>query len=116
MDWLSFHNILVLIQRAISSIGILVIISGILMATYRYIIFALSPTRAVHDSRINLIRLDLGRVLILGLEFIVAADLISTISAPDYYSIGIVAIVVTIRTVLTFSINKELMSIRKEAK
>jgi uncharacterized membrane protein len=43
---------------------------------------------------INQIRLRLGRVLTLGLEFIVAADLIGTTTTPDYYSVGIVAIIV----------------------
>ncbi|WP_242604432.1 DUF1622 domain-containing protein [Legionella gresilensis] len=50
----------------------------------------------------------------LGLEFIVAADLISTITAPDYYTIGIVAIIVLIRTVLTYALNHEINSISKK--
>lgn len=113
MDWLNFQNIFILIQRAISFMGILIILSGILIALYQYVVYSFTH-RKEKGSAINDIRLNLGRVLILGLEFIVAADLISTTSAPDYYTIGIVAIVVAIRTVLSFSINRELMAVSKE--
>lgn len=113
MFWLELHNVFLAIQRSIAFMGVLIILSGVIIALFRYIAFLLKKTQT-HGSEINNIRLTLGRVLILGLEFIVAADLISTTTAPDYYSIGIVAIVVAIRTVLSFSINRELMSLRKE--
>jgi uncharacterized membrane protein len=56
----------------------------------------------------------LGRVLTLGLEFIVAADLIGTTTTPDYYALGILAIIVIIRTVLSYTLNKEIESLAKE--
>lgn len=62
---------------------------------------------------LNKIRLNLGIVLTLGLEFIVAADLIGTTTAPDYYSVGIVASIVLIRTVLSFTLNREINAISK---
>ena len=112
MFWMDLHSLFIVIQRCISFLGVLIILSGVLIALYRYVNYLLKSK--AHGSDINNIRLGLGRVLILGLEFIVAADLISTTTAPDYYSIGIVAIVVAIRTVLSFSINRELMSLRNE--
>lgn len=113
MLWTDLHGLFLLIQRCISFLGILIILSGVLIALFQYAVFLFhkQKTRVVE---INTIRLRLGRVLILGLEFIVAADLISTTTAPDYYTIGIVAIVVAIRTVLSFSINRELMNLKKE--
>lgn len=113
MFWLDLHNLFIIIQRSIAFLGVLIILSGVLIAAFRYATFLMKKTQT-HGSEINNIRVNLGRVLILGLEFIVAADLISTTTAPDYYSIGIVAIVVAIRTVLSFSINRELMNVRKE--
>ncbi len=50
----------------------------------------------------------------LGLEFIVAADLIGTTTTPDYYSLGIVAGIVAIRTLLNYSLNRELTALSKE--
>ena len=63
---------------------------------------------------INQIRLRLGRVLTLGLEFIIAADLIGTTTAPDYYSVGIVASIVLIRTLLSYTLNREINDISQQ--
>jgi uncharacterized membrane protein len=114
MEWQAVHLVIVFIQHLVSLIGILIIISGVLFCLCQYIYAILSGQLAAQISPINTIRLNLGRVLILGLEFIVAADLIGTTTTPDYYAVGLLAIIVLIRTVLSFSINKELMSINKE--
>ena len=114
MDWLNIHNMLVFIQHCVSAIGIFIIISGVVFALYQYLYTVFTGQLVSEGSSINSIRLNLGRVLILGLEFIVAADLIGTTTTPDYYAVGLLAIIVLIRTVLSFSINRELMSIGKE--
>lgn len=115
MDWSTIHSLLVFIQHFVSVIGIFIIISGVIFALYQYLYTVFSGQLVSEAIKINQIRLNLGRILILGLEFIVAADLIGTTTTPDYYEVGLLAIIVLIRTVLSFSINKELMSIRKEA-
>jgi uncharacterized membrane protein len=115
MDWLTIHQIIVFIQHGVSTIGILIIISGVIYCLCQYLYFIFSGQLTTEGSRINSIRLSLGRILILGLEFIVAADLIGTTTTPDYYAVGLLAIIVLIRTVLSFSINRELMSISKES-
>jgi len=114
MDWHNLHAILVLIQHTISLIGILIILSGVFYCTFQYVYGLVSGQFKTDASSINYIRLNLGRVLILGLEFIVAADLIGTTTTPDYYEVGLLAIIVVIRTILSFSINRELISINKE--
>lgn len=114
MDWLDIHQIVTIIQHFISCIGILIILTGVFYCAFQYAHGIFTGTFGTNDANINMIRLKLGRVLILGLEFIVAADLIGTTTTPDYYEVGLLAIIVVIRTVLSFSINRELMSIAKE--
>ena len=113
MDLQTLHFILVVIQHSISFLGILVILSGVLIALFQYFRYLFSSQRSSQNSIINTIRLSLGRTLILGLEFIVAADLIGTTTTPDYYAVGILAIIVVIRTVLSFSLNREIMGLQK---
>lgn len=117
MELPTLHQILLYIQQGISFLGVLLILSGVLVATAEYIkhFFTRSRSKKHHqDLFINSIRLNLSRTLILGLEFIIAADLIGTTTAPDYYSVGIVASIVLIRTLLSFSLNKEINALTKE--
>lgn len=107
MNEINLHTLLLTIQHGISFCGVLVILTGVLIALWRYIRYSLHPDPASARTDINTIRLNLGLVLLLGLEFIVGADLIGTTTAPDYYSIGLVACIVLIRTVLSYTLNRE---------
>ncbi len=114
MDWPIIQKLLLIIQHGISLLGVLIILSGVLFAVYQYVYYLFGGQLVKHGSGINEIRLKLGRALILGLEFIVAADLIGTTNTPDYYALGILAIIVLIRTILSYSLNRELTTISKE--
>jgi len=108
----NLHTILVFIQHVISFSGVIIILSGVIWALLLYVYYIFTGKMKEDGAIINNIRLSLGRTLILGLEFIVAADLIGTTTAPDYYSVGILASIVLIRTVLSFSLSRELMGIK----
>lgn len=113
MDWSNIHTILSYIQHAVSVIGILIIVAGVLLALGQFLYYLCLGQLLNQDARINTIRLDLGRVLILGLEFIVAADLIGTTTTPGYYEVGVLAIIVLIRTLLTYSLSREMAELSK---
>lgn len=50
----------------------------------------------------------LGRSILLGLELLVAADIIRTVAvAPTYQSVGVLGLIVLIRTFLSFSLELE---------
>lgn len=114
MDWTNIHAVLLVIQRIVSCIGILIILMGVIVALGHFLYYIATGQVGRHGSKINSVRLDLGRVLILGLEFIVASDLIGTTTTPDYYSVGILAIIVAIRTLLSYSLNKEIADLSKK--
>lgn len=55
------------------------------------------------------LRADLGRAILLGLEFLVAADIIGTVAvAPTFANLGVLALIVVIRTFLSFSLELEI--------
>lgn len=57
----------------------------------------------------DLFRRKLGRSILLGLEFLVAADIINTVSIkPTMESVTILGLIVLIRTFLSFSLEIEL--------
>lgn len=109
-----FHSALLFIQHTISFCGILIIFLGVVLALGQYFYQLFKQLPSTPNNYINAIRLQLGRVIMLGLEFIVAADLIGTTTTPDYYAVGILAIIVLIRTVLSYTLNREISDLSKE--
>ncbi|TLM81506.1 DUF1622 domain-containing protein [Pseudarthrobacter sp. NamE2] len=60
-------------------------------------------------SLYRLYRQLLGRSILLGLELLVAADIIRTVAVtPTFESVGVLAIIVLIRTFLSFSLELEI--------
>lgn len=105
LKWLEY--LLINIRAVIALMGVAVISLGSLKAFYNFI-FNKGITETVQS---NHIRLRLGYLILLGLEFIIGADIIESIIKPDYYSLGLLAILVIVRTVLSYFLNKELESI-----
>lgn len=64
---------------------------------------------ADRDKTIADFRSSLGRAILLGLEFLVAADIINTVAvAPTLMSVAVLAGIVAIRTFLSFSLEVEI--------
>ena len=59
------------------------------------------------------VRLDLGRFLVLGLEFQLAADILRTAVAPNFTSLAQLAAIAAIRTALNFFLGREIKEERK---
>ena len=67
----------------------------------------LQPSRDV--ERYEQYRANLGRGILLGLEFLIGADIIATVTSPlTWESVGLLGAVVLIRTVLSFSLETEI--------
>jgi uncharacterized membrane protein len=61
------------------------------------------------DLAIASFRSSLGRAILLGLEFLVAADIINTVAVrPTLLSVAVLAGIVIIRTFLSFSLEVEI--------
>ena len=61
------------------------------------------------DEAIANFRSSLGRAILLGLEFLVAADIINTVAVtPTLLSVAVLAGIVIIRTFLSFSLEVEI--------
>ncbi|MDC6350904.1 DUF1622 domain-containing protein [Zeaxanthinibacter sp. PT1] len=93
------------ISLGVESIGILVIVLGILFYLFRFLIKLNSANRVNYAS----LRQSLGKSILLGLEILVAADIISTVVAePSLRSVAILGLIVLIRTFLSWSLEVEL--------
>ena len=87
--------------------GVGVIVAGGVVATVRALIDLLqqAPRLDVYNGY----RRSIGRSILLGLEFLVAGDIIATILVDQSLeSVGVLALVVLIRTFLSFSLETEI--------
>jgi uncharacterized membrane protein len=96
-----------LVTTAIEAAGMAIIVIGATMATILFLRDGFgSGTWADAYERY---RANLGRGILLGLELLVAADIIETVAAPlDFRSIGVLGLIVLIRTFLSFSLEVEI--------
>ena len=85
--------------------GTLVMALGAVVALIQVLV---KPTRADHNVVLEF-RQRLGRAIILGLELLVGADILRTVSMkPTLQEVLVLAIIVAIRTFLSFSLEVEL--------
>ena len=99
-----FKDVVETVGKTVDLAGVVAIVAGILWAT------ALSVRRwPGDDDEFRRYRQRLGRAILLGLELLVAADIIRTVAVtPTFQSAGVLGIIVVIRTVLSFSLEVEL--------
>jgi uncharacterized membrane protein len=95
------------ITRFIEMIGTGIIVVGAGRSLFK---FVLQLARQTIDTRaIGNFRSDLGEAILLGLEFLVAADIINTVAIqPTINSLLVLAGIVLIRTFLGFSLEVEI--------
>lgn len=101
------HAYVDLIARALELVGVAIIIFGVVASSISYVAEG-ARTRDWRTSY-NTYRANLGRGILLGLELLVGADIMSTVTAPlTFVSVGLLAGVIFIRTFLSFSLETEI--------
>ncbi|GAB3982559.1 hypothetical protein GCM10029978_086590 [Actinoallomurus acanthiterrae] len=94
------------VGAGVDLVGVAVIVVGALVVTA---VFAGRLRRGRLPGAYRLYRQNLGRAILLGLEFLVAGDIIRTVAAsPTFTSVGVLALIVAVRTFLSFSLEVEL--------
>jgi uncharacterized membrane protein len=95
----------------IGILGVLVICFGVATGLARFMKseFLAARGRNVDEARKQLRHL-LGYYLLLGLEFLIAADIIDTLMKPSAQDLLVLGAIIVIRTIISFSLNAELKS------
>ena len=101
---MSFTHIMDVVSRVFAAVGVAVLIIGFLFALVTAGIALLQNRGDVYRA----IRRQFGRSILLGLEILVAADLIRTVAVePTGRNVLILGGIVLIRTILSFSLEVE---------
>lgn len=104
-DWL--FPALKITTRMIEISGIAVIVLGLVAASLGFLRCLLEGQAG--EEAFGRYRSNIGRAILLGLEFLVAADIINTVAIePTLQSLAILGGIVLIRTFLSFSLEVEI--------
>jgi uncharacterized membrane protein len=102
-----FQHIVEVVSKAIDAVGVLAIVAGLLLACAQFARALRHRAPGVDPYRG--FRQQVGKAILLGLEFLVAADIIRTVAVdPTFRSVGVLAVIVGVRTFLSFTLDVEL--------
>jgi len=92
------------VGKAVDAVGVATIVVGIAVAT-----IVLVVRHRKLDDAFRRYRQGIGRAILLGLEFLVAADIIKTVAVdPTFAGAGVLVIIVAVRTFLSFTLELEI--------
>jgi uncharacterized membrane protein len=101
------------VALALEAISVLMIVIGAVEGLGR-IVVPLFKGQATHGIR-RAAWLGLARWLLLGLEFMLAADIVRTAIAPTWDDIGMLAAIAVIRTFLNYFLERDMKEAVEEA-
>ena len=86
--------------------GVLIVFTGAGMAVLR---FLSGPDADGADGSFRVFRMELAKAILLGLEFLVAGDIIRTVAvSPSLQNVLVLGLIVLVRTFLSFTMQLEL--------
>jgi uncharacterized membrane protein len=104
---MGFEEAMDAIARGVEVLGILTLVLGLAAALVRAGL-ALSGGQGAYEGY-RILRSVFGRSILLGLEFLVAADIIRTVAVqPSLENVVVLGLIVLIRTFLSFSLEVEI--------
>lgn len=93
------------IGTAVDAVGVLIVVVGAIYATGRFFF----RKEQLPATSYRVYRQNIGRVILLSLEFLVAGDIIRTVVvAPTIQNVAVLGLIVVIRTFLSMSLEVEL--------
>ncbi len=100
-----------LVGIVFDAFGVLVILVGVVLATVRFV--RRSTGSLADDAQMSdpyqRYKVDIGLSLLLGLEILVAADIIKTVALePNFVSVGVLGLLVVVRTFLGWTLTLEI--------
>jgi uncharacterized membrane protein len=101
---MEFGTVIETIGQVIDVVGVLAIVVGVVYASLDAGLRGIRGRYPIYDR----FRRVLGRAILLGLELLVAADIIKTVAVtPTLDSVLVLAVIVLIRTFLSWSLELE---------
>lgn len=109
------HTFLNIIATIISVISLLIVAYGVFVGFIAFLRNEIKRFNGTYTvNNIRQLRADFGSYLLLGLEFLIASDILKTVVDPTLDELAILGGVVIVRTVLSVFPNKEIKELAEE--
>jgi len=103
-----FRHIMEVVGTSVDGVGVFIVAGGMVVATLR-LVPSLRDRAHDNGNYYSLYRQDVGRAILLGLEFLIAGDIIRTVVvAPTLQNVVVLGLIVLIRTFLSLSLQLEI--------
>jgi uncharacterized membrane protein len=100
------HDLIDWVGRLLEVAGVSIIAIG---AAYATISFLVRWRHNPASAQFRRYRQTVGRSILLGLEFLVAADIVKTVTTdPTFRSVGVLALIIALRTFLSVELELEI--------
>ena len=104
-----------LIATGISLISLLIVTYGTVVATIAFIRNEIGRANGTYSGlNMRCLRASFGTYLLLGLEFLIASDILKTVLEPGLNELAILGGIVVLRTVLSIFLNREIRDLQTE--
>jgi uncharacterized membrane protein len=101
VEWIEYAAL------AIEILAVVIIVGAIFYAVGHYVIRA--PMRPDHEEMYRELKIRLGKALLLGLEILVAADIVRTVALEaTLQSVAVLGLLVLVRTFLSWALAVEM--------
>ena len=109
------HTFLNIIATIISVISLLIVAYGVFVGFIAFLRNEIKRFNGTYTvNNIRQLRADFGSYLLLGLEFLIASDILKTVVDPSLDELAILGGVVVFRTILSVFLNKEIKELAED--
>jgi uncharacterized membrane protein len=103
---MDFKRVADVVSTGFQVVGIAVLVIGAILAFVTYL--KVLSRRSDTPTACSDLRRDLGKAILVGLELLVAADIISSVAInPTFATVGVLGMIIVIRTFLSWSLEVE---------
>lgn len=103
-DLEAYREVVGLVGLAIETVGVAVIVAGTVYSMWRFV----ARTQPCGARSYTFLRQDVGRSILLGLEFFIGGDIVRTVAVtPSLESVALLGLIVLIRTFLSMALHVE---------
>ncbi len=107
---LGLSEVSFIVAEIVGFIGVAIMAYGAFIAAKHFVLYSLQH----RQDGLSRIRIEMGKHLALGLEFLVGKDIIESIVRPSWDDLGKLAAIIVLRTAVTFMLSWELKEVRDE--